>query len=249
MNPVYWALWAIGAGLQFVLVYILLQQRYFRTYPYLFADVLTLLVTGGIDFAFRLLTPTFSSPANVGVAITYYWLNDCIRQFALFLVVISLLFQAIEQGEQGRNLRKWLTVAVLLVAVGSAFVFRKEHMSTWLTQVIRNVSFSVVFLNLVLWAALIRRAKPDRLLLMLVGGIGLQMTGESMGQALRSSPIRHSFHAVVSIGNVILVLSHLLCLAIWIHALRSAQQAQQAALPLTEPPLESTLKNGYGPAL
>ncbi|MGH9663041.1 MAG: hypothetical protein ACRD9L_01285, partial [Bryobacteraceae bacterium] len=79
------------------------------------------------------------------------------------------------------------------------------------------------------------------------------MSGEAMGQALRSSPLGHRFHAVVLIGNLILILSHILCLLTWLYALRADERRLAAAAapgrvmepqPASDPPAaQSALAN------
>ena len=230
MSVFYWILAVLGLALEFLVAYRLVHDRHYRQFPYWFAYSLVLLLTTALDLSFRFINPAVFTTQLLGQssgrrAVELYWVDDSLRQFALFLVVISLLYGVLKEKPG----QKWAIIAVILVAGGSVMFFWDEPISALFTTVIRNVSFAVVFLNLVLWAALIRSGSFDRMQMMIASGIGLQMAGEAIGQALRSSPIRHSFHGVVAIGNVILVLSHLLCLSVWLSALKAHKKATNAA--------------------
>lgn len=238
MNPLYWLLAGVGIALQLFLVYSLTAKRYSIRLPYLYAYSIILVLTEGIDLGMRIMQPRLSTSAMHMWA--YYWTDDFVRQFALFLVVISLLYVGGEPSPAAKRLRKQATGAVIVIAVASGFYFRNDTLGTWATEVVRNISFAVVFVNLVLWSFLIRTGKTERLPLMLTTGIGLQMAGEAMGQALRSSPLAHHSHVVVLIGNLILILSHILCLVTWLYALRAderhlaAEAAKRKASQATE---------------
>jgi hypothetical protein len=241
VNPLYWLLAAIGIALELVLVYSLTAKRYSIRLPYLYAYSIVLVSTEGIDVGMRILQPSLTlSASRIWV---YYWFDDFLRQLSLFLVVLSLLYLTGGHSAGAKRLRQRAIAVVIVVAVASAFYFRTERQGMWATDVVRNVSFAVVFVNLVLWSAFIRSGDPQRLPLMLSAGIGLQMTGEAMGQALRSSPIHHRFPIVVLLGNLILILSHILCLVTWLYALRAderrlaaAARSQEHSQPASDPP-------------
>ena len=250
MNPLYWLLGAVGIALQIVLVYNLTVKRYSIRLAYLYAYSIVLVLTDGLDLGMRILQPSLVVHASRMWA--YYWFNDFVREFSLFLFIASLLYLAAGHSPDAKRLSQRASAAVVVIAIISGFYFRSERLSTWATEVVRNVSFAVVFVNVALWSALIRSGEPERLPLMLSAGIGLQMTGEAMGQALRSSPIRHRFHSVVLIGNLVLILSHILCLLTWLYALRADERRLEAAAagrvmeppPASDPPAaQSALAN------
>jgi uncharacterized membrane protein YsdA (DUF1294 family) len=87
-----------------------------------------------------------------------------------------------------------------------------------MTQFSRNVGFLAVILNLVLWAALLKHRRPDQTLLMVSGGIGIQMAGKAIGHSLRQ------WRPTVTTGDLVIVLSHLLCLYIWWQAFRKPSE-------------------------
>jgi hydrogenase-4 membrane subunit HyfE len=88
-----------------------------------------------------------------------------------------------------------------------------------MTQLSRDLGFLAVILDLALWAVLIQSRRPDRTLLMVSAGMGIQMAGKAIGHSLRQL----SRSAIVP-GNLIIVLSGLLCLYIWWQAFRHYDQ-------------------------
>jgi hypothetical protein len=90
----------------------------------------------------------------------------------------------------------------------------------WMTNLSRNLGFLAVVLNLVLWAALIQFRRQDRVLLMVTGGMGIQMAGKAIGHSLRQLLYPRNPLA----GDLIIVLSHMLCLYIWWPAFRRSGQ-------------------------
>ena len=87
-----------------------------------------------------------------------------------------------------------------------------------MTKAARDLSFGSVVLVLLLWSILISSRSRETLLLMLAGGLGLQFTGEAIGQSLRQIS-QHNIAALYA-GNLLLVFSHLLRLYIWWEAFR-----------------------------
>jgi hypothetical protein len=88
-----------------------------------------------------------------------------------------------------------------------------------MTQLSRNLGFLAVILNLVLWAVLIKSQRADRTLLMVSGGIGIQMAGKAIGHSLRQLS-----RSTIVAGDLTIVLSGLLCLYIWWQAFRPSGQ-------------------------
>jgi len=90
--------------------------------------------------------------------------------------------------------------------------------------VTRDLSFGSVGLTLLLWLMLISSPKKNRILLMLTVGLGLQFTGEAIGQSLRqlSAHFQHS-KAMIFAGNLLMSVSHLMRLYVWWEAFRAPQ--------------------------
>ena len=107
--------------------------------------------------------------------------------------------------------------SVLFAALSLYFTYN-HGLDLWMTQFSRNVGFLAVILNLILWAALLKHRRPDQTLLLVSGGMGIQMAGKAIGHSLRQ------LRLTVTTGNLVIVLSHLLCLYIWWQAFRKPSE-------------------------
>jgi F0F1-type ATP synthase assembly protein I len=92
-----------------------------------------------------------------------------------------------------------------------------------MTKLARNLSFCSVILNLALWAVLIKARHTDRRLLLISGGLGVQMAGKAIGHSLRQVSA-----STVLAGNLVYVLSHLACMYIWWQAFRHSTVTQES---------------------
>ena len=205
----FWATTGIaGSVLQVLLVAAMLRVGW-RKYRVLFAYCLVLFVTSAVEAA------AFFWPRYVAIRSTDYWIFDSIRQVLLYVVVISLILSASEQSAKRASIGRFLTAGSLLFAALSLYFTYNRGLNFWMTQFSRNMGFLAVILNLVLWAALLKHRRPDQTLLLVSGGMGIQMAGKAIGHALRQLS-----HSTITLGNLVIVLSHLLCLYIWWQAFR-----------------------------
>jgi hypothetical protein len=89
-----------------------------------------------------------------------------------------------------------------------------------MTLVTRDLNIWAVILDLILWSLLVASRRRNRPLLLLSGGLGIQLTGAIMGQSLRRmSP--DLFFA----GALLEVSTSLLALFVWWRALRPISAA------------------------
>jgi hypothetical protein len=86
-----------------------------------------------------------------------------------------------------------------------------------MTLVSRDLNICAVILDLMLWSLLLTARRPDRRLMLLSGGLGLQLTGAIMGEQLR-----HFSHSLLLTGTLLEVTTGFLGLYIWWRALRTA---------------------------
>jgi hypothetical protein len=86
------------------------------------------------------------------------------------------------------------------------------ELNTWMNRVVRNLSFGTAVLNLGLWFVLISTRSGDIRRLVISGALGLQMTGEALGQSFR-----HLFPQEVTAltASLFVVGAHFACLLIW----------------------------------
>jgi hypothetical protein len=230
MKALQWALWILGLGLQTLLVTTLFQGVG-RQFPAIVAYVLCLLATTIVEIVAVVIFGKFSSSFE-----TYYWSAEVIRQTALFALVVSLAAHVIPRDARGQAYERLLTVVAATIWIGSLFAYYDSRLNTWMTPVVRNLSFFTGMLNLLVWFAYARLRSSDVTRLMITAGLGLQMTGEAIGQAIRL--INYSSNSKLA-GALLVVLSHMLCLFIWWRAFRAEQSMRPrgpAPLPPRVPP-------------
>jgi hypothetical protein len=119
------------------------------------------------------------------------------------------------------RMRVLLALAIPAVVAASLYIHYDDssHMFVlWMTRVTRDLSFGSVVLTLLLWLTLISSKTREHQLLMITGGLGLQFTGEAIGQSLRQMSQDH--YSILVIGNLVGGLTHLLRLYVWTEAFR-----------------------------
>lgn len=211
MTALQWTLWIVGLCLQSLLLAVLTQGAA-RRFPALFAYVVCLVGTTTADILASVLFGVSTSKF-----VNYYWSAELVRQSALFALVAALAFHVIpSSGRKGQVYNRLFTVAAVAIWAGSLLITYDPRMNRWMTAVVRNLSFFTGILNLIAWFAYARAQNRDMVRLMIVAGLGLQMTGEAIGQAIRQMRIWEASNLT---GGLIIVLSHMLCLYIWWRAL------------------------------
>jgi hypothetical protein len=209
-------LWSIlgitGIALQLLLIRALLRGA-LKLFPFFFTYVVGLFLITAID-ASAFFNRDLSARAN-----RYYWALDATLQGLIFLFVISLIYGAMDRSEKRATVRRTLVGGALLFVCVSLYFTWDPRLGRWMTQLGRNLGFLAVILNLVLWAVLLQFRRTDRTMLMLSGGLGIQMAGKAIGHSLRDLS-----RSTIVLGDLIYVLSNLLCLYIWWEAFRHFDQ-------------------------
>ncbi len=207
----------------------LLRQAAYRDFPVLFAYSLVLLMTSAVDTGLEQNSPSFRGSWSQ----TLYYSDEALRQLFLFLVVLSL----IDRGMRAKPYRDRVRAALVLGAVGAVALSMAIHKTTyvprWATEVTRDLSFGSVFLTLLLWMTLISSGRRDTQLLMLTGALGLQFTGEAIGQSLRQ--ISHHHRWILIAGNLFLSASYLIRLFVWWEAFRRPRKLVEPGGDLAGP--------------
>ncbi len=220
-----WSFWIIGLGLQFLVVAALLEGAW-REYRTAFFYSCLLVVCTIADIV-------MVSTASQRAYIYYYWTSEVVRQTGLYAVVVSLVSHAIPNNRLRAALTRLLVSLAIIFWVGSLYIHEVPQLSLWMSRVIRNLSFCSAIANLALWFVLLAAEKKDTRLLMITGGLGLQMTGDAIGQSLRQIS-----KATIRVGDIVLVLTHFLCLYIWWRAFQEKPA-----------PVSRILKSGPKPEL
>ncbi len=212
MRNIWLLLSCSGLALQLLLIRALAGGAK-RTFPVFFVYVVTLFLVSVVAVS-ALCNGDFFRSAN-----RYYWVLEAIVQILVFLVVISLIHAAMDRSQKRVLIRRVLVGGAFLFVCVSLYFTRDPRPGRWMTQLSRNLGFLAVILNLVLWAVLIKSRRADRTLLMVSGGMGIQMAGKAIGHSLRQLS-----RGTIVAGDLIIVLSGLLCLYIWWQAFRHSGQ-------------------------
>ena len=214
MRSLQLALWFLGLGLQSLLLTALCQGGGRQFLP-LCAYVVCLLGTTVAEIVAYVAFGKSSSSFGV-----YYWSAELIRQTALFAVVVSLASHIMPTDRKGEAYGRLLTFSAIAIWAGSLVANYDTDLNDWMTTVARNLSFFTGILNLFVWFAYARSRTSDVTRLMITAGLGLQMTGAAIGQAVRL--LSDSKNAKLA-GALLMVLSHMICLFIWWRAFRTQQ--------------------------
>jgi hypothetical protein len=217
MNYLWSLTLAVGVILQVLVIAALLRggHKRFRT---LFGYMVVLFLTTVAEAA------AFYNENLFRHASRYYWTIDAVRQALIFLLVISLAHEALSHSPKRASMRRLLVGGASLFALVSLYFTWDPKVGHWMTTLSRNLGFLAVILNLVLWAVLIQFQRTDRILLMVSGGMGIQMAGKAIGHSLRQL-----YPLNTLAGDLIIVISHLLCLYVWWQAFRRFDPAANAS--------------------
>ncbi len=218
MRGIWILLSSLGIALQLLVINALVRGA-IRRYRALFAYVVVLFLTTIVEAA------VFYRPAATWITTDYYWAFDAVRQALIFLIVLSFTDQALPGSHRVPSVRGVLWGGAALFVAASLYFTRDPVFGRWMTDLSRNLGFLAVALNMILWAVLLRSRRVDRVLLMVTGGMGIQMAGKAIGHSLRQV----SGNGVLP-GNLVLVLSHLLCLYIWWQAFRRFDPSRARSL-------------------
>jgi hypothetical protein len=223
--------WLIGLPLELLIIGTLLRGSY-RRFPFLFLYCVALFLTTVIEISVN--QAYFSGVRFTYSRATYYWVDESIRQILIFAVVISLIYLA-TANHKSRTLLRFSLIAGAILLAGILFLIHfNNHAAagdkwTWMTLWVRDLDFSAAILDLMLWALLLSSRKRQPELLMLSGGLGIQFTGEAIGQS-----VRYLVRWPLSPGDIIDLLTNLAGLWVWWQALRMAPVPQKppiVALP------------------
>jgi hypothetical protein len=231
--------WLVGVPLEILIIAALLRGPY-RRYPLLLLYSITLFLTTVIEVS---VNQAYFAGIHFGYSrATYYWVDEGIRQGLLFAVVLSLAYLATDQL-RSRNLVRaaLITGGIALAVISFVFHHEIEHISgagkwRWMTLWVRDISFASAILDLAVWALLLTYRSGNTQLLLLSGALGINFTGEAIGESLRYLFRRMTFTP----GDLIEIVTSLAALWIWWQALRPVAIAPPAGAVIPPP------RNGTG---
>jgi hypothetical protein len=207
--------YAIGLWLNLKVISALVRGSY-RQYPFVFAYALTLLLSTVAEIGLSGVVPK-------RLWDSYYWIDEVILDVLVFCVVIAFIDEAARYSKQKLIERHWLVLAAALIFAVSFAIHHGLPMNRQMTLISRDLNICAVILDLILWSLLLAARRPNRRLLLLSGGLGLQLTGAIMGEQLRNLS-----HSLWLTGTLLEVTTGLLGLYIWWRALRTAPAPKTA---------------------
>lgn len=214
--------WGIGLPLIVMVIAAMLRGPY-KEFPVLFVYVITefLLTIAGLpayfDYYFK-----HSPGARTRMADWNFW-NDLIIEALIYAVVISLIYKAASHFRSRRIvLTGIIGGAILIAAISFVVHFDRSALrkGLWMAPIMLDLSFVSEILDLGLWALLISRRKRDLRLLLVTGGLGIQFTGEAIGDSLRSMATQRHSHGLSYTGSFLITLADLTALYIFWQAFR-----------------------------
>jgi hypothetical protein len=215
--------YGIGIPLQLMVIAAMLHGAYKR-FPFLFAYVVAVFLATASEVPAYIAYFAGAKRARFGV----YWINEGILTVLAFCVVIGLLYEATATASNRGLIRRILVSgAVIFPALSLALHYNASgKVGEWMTLVSRDLNFCAAILDLTLWFLLIGFRRKDHTLLVLSGALGIQFTGEAVGQSLRQLS-----RATVWPGNFIIVISSLVCFYAWWQTFRRAPELKPARRP------------------
>jgi len=220
-----YAAWAVGLILEILVVQTLLRGAY-TEYPFIFAYTTVLILATAVEVV--AYSDYFSGARRLARSRAfYYWVNDGVLDALIFCAVVALICRGANFRFSRRIVRLSLISGAALFA-GTSFMIHynpSASLSEWMTLWSRDLSFSSSILDLALWAMLVASHEKDRRVLMLSGALGVQFSGEAIGQSLRAVS-----RALVWPGNLLIVFSDLACLYVWWQTFRAAPAKKKAPI-------------------
>ena len=229
------ALYLAGLSLDVLILSVLLRgqwKRYPFVFLYLIGDILT--TVAEIPVSLGLLTPKPHSALE-----DIYWIDERIIQLLVYLLVISLVYRATVTWKPRRTILAGVIGGSLLFWGITFLIQFNPAVGTgqWMTAWMRDVNFCSIFLDLGLWGVLIGARQKDFKLLMVTGALGIQFTGNAIGEALRMMA-----HSLAAPTAYFMVFANLSCLYIWWRAFRMPDQPPTQLRPAARRSASSELK-------
>jgi hypothetical protein len=175
-----------GVGLQALLVVVLLPSS-IRKYPLLFLYCATQLVTSVLE-----VLVSHSGGRGAGrqssLFIRMYGIDEIVLASLLFLLVITLIYKALE-GKPARATVGKILGGIIVVTAALPFIlyYRRGLFTTaWFNPTAQLITFGAAIMSLFLWGALIANRGRERQLLLVIAGLGLAVTGAAVGFGLRT---------------------------------------------------------------
>ena len=227
------------AGLPLTLLVIAAMRRgAFRNYPVLFLFEIAgfLLTVAGMPLYiqhFRRL----DHASLVSMAKWNVW-NDAILTPLEYAVVISLIYVAASHVRSRRTvLTATIGGACLIAGVSFLLHFNpKAPNGVWMALWTRDLNFFSEIMDLGLWGLLVSTRGRDSRLLLVTGGLGIQFTGDAIGDSLRSLAAQRHSHLISFTGSFFSTVVDLTALYVIWQAFRRSKKEPGNGSPAARAP-------------
>ena len=175
----------IGLPLEVLVIAALLRGGY-RRFPFVFGYAIASFLASAVEVPLFILGSL--DPASRILYVRTYWIAERILLPLVYAVVISLIYEA-SATLRSRRMVRTLVIAGALLFAGITFLIHFDRqiwaVGEWMTPWMRDLNFCAAILDLGLWTMLIGSRKKDKRLLVLSGALGIQFTGEAIGESVR----------------------------------------------------------------
>jgi hypothetical protein len=222
----------IGIPLE-VLIIAAMTRGSYRRYPALFVYMLAVFVVSLFEtplYVVGYLQAKWHADHHVWTQyVKCYWIDESVLMALVFLVVLSLIYQATERARSRRVLRASVVGGAALFAVVTFWVHYDPSIPTgvWMTAWTSNLNFCAAILDLGLWAMLIGPRDKDARLLMFSGALGILFTGAAIGASISNLAVARHSSALTFVAAVVSIVSNLTFLYVWWQAVRSREASNR----------------------
>jgi hypothetical protein len=222
--------WCVGLPLTLLVIAAMVRGPY-RKFPVLFLYVVigfVLTVAGMPSYIAYYLHPDHEKLARMA---QWSFYNDLLLEPLAYAVVINLIYAAAAHVRSRRVVLMGTIGGATLIA-GVSFLLHfnpaPPH-GIWLALWTRDLSFFSEILDLGLWGLLLSTRGRDPKLLLVTGGLGIQFTGEAIGDSVRSIAAQRRSHNLSFTGSFITALADLTALYIFWQAFRKRRNGDGIA--------------------
>ena len=223
--------WGIGLPLELLIISALVRGP-FRRFPFLLLYSVALFLTTVIEISIN--QAYFAGIRFAYSPATYYWVDEGVRQTLLLATVLSLAYLATGSLRSRTLLRIVLISGGVAVAATSFLVHHQNHLAAgigrwrWMTLWVRDMDFTAAIVDLAICTLLLASRQKDTQVLLISGGLGIQFTGEAMGESLRY--LFPQWSSATGPGTIIVVATSLAAFWVLWRALRPVPLPRRAEL-------------------
>jgi len=215
----------VGIPLE-VLVLVAMLRGHYRRYPALFLYMSSVFVVSLVEtplYVIGHLDIVRSGDRSLwSQYLKCYWIDERVLMGLVFVVVVSLIYQATAKLRSRRLMRFAVILSAVLFPSAAFWIQYNPSVPTgqWMTAWTSNLNFCAAILDMGLWAMLIAARERDSRLLMFSGALGILFTGAAIGESVSNLAVARHSSTLTFLGGLVDILSNLTFLYVWWQALR-----------------------------